>query len=58
MQLQLWDKLRSDADSAYGHASDLIKRTGNAESAADAAAGKLQIAKRYMQAIPDTLERP
>lgn len=43
---QLWDKLRSDADSAYGHASELIKRTENAESAADAAAGKLETAKR------------
>jgi len=46
VDLQLWEQLKSDADSAYSSASELIKHSEGAEEAAAAAEAKLDTAKK------------
>lgn len=44
--MQLWEQLKSDADAAYGNASELLQKSELAEEAAAAADAKLGDAKK------------
>ena len=48
MVLQLWDRLKSDAEKAYATAHDLVKQGEEAEAAADAAQADWDNAKQYV----------
>lgn len=48
MVLQLWDKLRDNAEKAFATAHDLVKQAEKAEAAAEAAQSDWDNAKQYV----------
>ena len=52
--LQLWEQLKSDADSAYSSASELLDHARHVEEAAKAAEAKLTEAKKEGSFVSDT----
>ena len=48
MVLQVWDKLRDDAEKAFTTAHDLVKQAEKAEAAAEAAQSDWDNAKQYV----------
>ena len=48
MLLQLWEQLKSDADSTFSNASALITRSADAQQAAASFQEKLDNAKLYV----------